>query len=335
MVKAAVRLTRAAYSSAELDSVPLAAQIMGSDPAFLAAATAHLTGSLGCRRVDLNCGCPANTVTGRGAGSSLLQTPGHLGACVSAMAAAAQAHGAQVSVKLRAGYDDTSLLEANLCAAVDAGAQLITLHPRTRKQGYSGAADWSLIGRAVALLSPGTPVIGNGDVVTAAKARQLHLQTGCHGIMVGRGAAQDPLIFHRIRADFTGAPSPVAETEEAALVEAFLRRYYEELACAPEPKKAKATGGRTAADLSRFRTGKLKQLGNYLLRAHSSMHGTLASVLHALPDGDSDALLEVMVACILEHWRGPPTEAGLVDTFSSRNQYSAPAPAPLAALAAC
>jgi tRNA-dihydrouridine synthase C len=335
MVKAASRLTTAAYSSAELGTVPLAAQIMGSDPAFLAAATAHLAGSLGCRRVDLNCGCPANTVTGRGAGSSLLQTPGHLAACVSAMAAAAQAHGAQVSVKLRAGFDDTSLLEENLRAAVDAGAQLITLHPRTRKQGYSGAADWSLVGRAVALLSPGTPVIGNGDVVTAAKAQQLHLQTGCHGIMVGRGAAQDPLIFHRIRQAFSGAPSPVAASEEAALVELFLRSYYEELACLPEPKRVKATGGRTSADLSRFRTGKLKQLGNYLLRAHSSMQSTLVSLLHATPEGDSDVLLELMVACIREHWRGPPTEAGLVDTFSSRNQYSAPSPAPGAALAGC
>ena len=129
MVKAACRLTRAAYSSTELDTVPLAAQIMGSNPAFLAAATAHLAGSLGCRRVDLNCGCPANTVTGRGAGSSLLQTPEHLAACVGAMAAAAQAHGAQVSVKLRAGFDDTSLLEENLRAAVDAGAQLVALQP--------------------------------------------------------------------------------------------------------------------------------------------------------------------------------------------------------------
>lgn len=322
--KSAARLTRAAYSSTELGSTPLAAQIMGSDPAFLAAATSHLAGSLGAHRVDLNCGCPANTVTGRGAGSSLLRIPAALHACVEAMVRAAEPHGAVVSVKLRAGYDDTSLFEDNLRAAIDAGASLLTLHPRTRKQGYSGAADWGLTERAVRFVAP-VHVIGNGDVTTVAKAKLLHSMTNCAGVMIGRGAAQDPLIFWRIKAAYGAAPEIAAHTE-AALVETFLRRYHDELALAPEPRSVKAAGGRTSEELSRFRTGKLKQLANYLLRANADMQRELKGVLHTPPETSCDALLEQIVDSVRNHWHGPPSEAGLVDTFSSRNQYQERAP---------
>lgn len=318
--KSAARLTGAAYDCRELGDTPLAAQLMGSDAGFLAAATAHLAGTLGAQRIDLNCGCPANTVTGRGAGSSLLRETALLHACVRAMADAAAAHGAVVSVKLRAGFNDTSDFERNLAAVVDAGAALVTLHPRTRLQGYSGAADWDLIRRAVRLSR--VPVVGNGDVTSACRARELHALSGCAGIMVGRGAAQDPLIFRRIRAAFGRGPA-VDPGSEAASIEAFVRSYYQELTRAPLPRSAKAAGGRTETETSRFRLGKLKQLSNYLLRADSRMAPTLAAVLRAPPDTDSDVVLERVVHCVRDFWAGPP-QALLVDTFSSRNAYDGP-----------
>ncbi|PNW82580.1 hypothetical protein CHLRE_06g284800v5 [Chlamydomonas reinhardtii] len=183
--------------------IPLGAQVMGSSPELMGLAAQYLAEVKRAPRIDLNCGCPANTVTGNGAGSSLLRTPQRIHDIVSAMVAGVRASAAPhtpVSVKLRAGFDDTSLFEDNLLAAQEAGASFITLHPRTKRQCYDGAADWSLTARAVQLLR--VPVIGNGDVVCVERAHALLRQTGCHGVMVGRGAVQDPLLFHRIRHSF-------------------------------------------------------------------------------------------------------------------------------------
>ncbi|GLC71316.1 hypothetical protein PLESTF_001102200 [Pleodorina starrii] len=195
--------------------IPLGAQIMGSNPEYMGMAARYLVQVRGAPRVDLNCGCPANTVTGNGAGSSLLRTPRLLGDIVEAMVREVGGE-APVSVKLRAGFDDTSLLEDNLLAAQEAGASFVTLHPRTRGQAYSGAADWGLIARAVELLD--IPVIGNGDVVSVSRAHALLRETGCHGLMVGRGAVHDPLIFHRIRHSFSsrGADDEAAAAAAAA-----------------------------------------------------------------------------------------------------------------------
>ncbi|KAG2492460.1 hypothetical protein HYH03_009401 [Edaphochlamys debaryana] len=201
-----VRGVSAWYDACELGGTPLGAQVMGSSGEMLALAARHLVQVKGAPRVDLNCGCPANTVTGNGAGSSLLRTPEALRALVAAMVGAVGG-AAPVSVKLRAGYDDTALFEDNLLAAQEGGAAFITLHPRTRRQAYAGAADWALTRRAVELLR--IPVVGNGDVVSVGRAQALLRETGCAGMMVGRGTVHDPLLFHRIRHSFTpGALAP-------------------------------------------------------------------------------------------------------------------------------
>ncbi|GIM10350.1 hypothetical protein Vretimale_14102 [Volvox reticuliferus] len=203
---------------------------MGSTPELMGMAAQYLVQTRGAPRIDLNCGCPANTVTGSGAGSSLLKTPKLLGQVVAAMVQAVGGM-APVSVKLRAGFDDTSLMEENLLAVQEAGAAFVTLHPRTRRQAYSGHADWSLIRRAVQRLD--IPVIGNGDVVSVDRAHQLLRETGCHGLMVGRGAVHDPLIFLRIRHSFTGYQGSADahaqwngwQGREPELVQDFLRAY--------------------------------------------------------------------------------------------------------------
>jgi tRNA-dihydrouridine synthase C len=340
MLKAAARLTEGAYDARELGDTPLAAQLMGSIPAFLGAAAAHLAGPrLSAHRVDLNCGCPANTVTGRGAGSSLLREPALLRSCVAAIAAAVAPAGGVASVKLRAGFDDASLFDANLEAALAAGAAFVTLHPRTRAQGYSGAADWALIARAVSRAA-GVPVVGNGDVTSAARATALLAMSRCDGVMVGRGAATDPLIFRRIRAlyahggDAVAAAASICADEERFLVEAFVRRYYAELALVPPPKSSRERG-RTSAESGRFRTGKLKQLSNYLLRGNAAMAAPLALLLRRGGMGDAaaasapvpmgieaaDGMAEDIVACVRAHWAGPPRDV-LVDNFSSRTGYA-------------
>ena len=268
-------------------------------------------------------------MTGRGAGSSLLREPAHLGECVKAMTDAVAGTGAVVTVKLRAGFDDTSLFDQNLDAALAAGAAFVTLHPRTRAQGYSGAADWDLIRHAKRRAGV-VPVVGNGDVTSVAKAMALLEHARCDAVMIGRGAATDPLIFRRIRAAFGGEP-PIDGDEEPTLVESFLRRYYAELESTPPPKSCH--GERTPAEAARFRIGKLKQLSNYLLRGNAAMAAPLAELLRRGGYADasqapsklslavSDAMLEDIILCVRTHWAGAPRDV-LIDNFSSRSGYS-------------
>ncbi|WIA38597.1 hypothetical protein OEZ86_001907 [Tetradesmus obliquus] len=192
----------AAYDVFELGDVPLAAQLMGSNVQLLAAAAERLVHVKGAPRIDLNCGCPANVVTGGGAGSSLLRDPQQMHAVVASLVAAVGASAA-VSVKMRSGFTDTSLFRENLLAVQEAGAHFVTVHPRTKSQSYNGRADWALIAEAKQLLS--IPVIGNGDVVSVGSALAMLQQTGCDGLMVGRGALQDPLLFHRLKQHFKAA----------------------------------------------------------------------------------------------------------------------------------
>ena len=116
----------------------LGAQLMGSNTELLERCARILAEEGGAPRVDLNCGCPANVVTGKGAGSSLLRDPRDVEACVAAVRRGVAGTGAVATLKLRSGYDDKGLLRENLLAAQEGGAEFITLHPRTRAQGYSG-----------------------------------------------------------------------------------------------------------------------------------------------------------------------------------------------------
>lgn len=188
------------YDPLETAPIPLAAQIMGSDPVLMGEMCAELF-KRGAPRVDLNCGCPSNRVTGRGAGSSLLKTPDLLHSIAKEMVLNAKG---PVTAKLRAGFEDFSLFKENLLAAEASGIAFLTLHPRTKIQIYRPPCHWHLIQQAKNLLK--IPVIGSGDVLTPHDAERMLKETGCDGIMVGRGAIQNPWIFHEIRAHF-GMPS--------------------------------------------------------------------------------------------------------------------------------
>ena len=155
--------------------------------------------------MDLNCGCPASVVTGKGAGSSLLRDPTYLYESVAAVARGVHGTGCAVTLKLRSGYDDRGLLRENLLAAQAGGAQFVTLHPRTRREGYAGRARWADIAFAADLLD--VPVVGNGDVTSPSKAFELVRLTNCAGVMIGRGAVQDPLVMVGSRPTIPGKAS--------------------------------------------------------------------------------------------------------------------------------
>ncbi len=188
----------ATYQAEEISPFPLAAQLMGSDLHLMAEMT-HLMELKGSKRVDLNCGCPSNTVTGKGAGSSLLKDPEFLYQVASHMV---KATSIPVTAKLRSGFTDTSLFKENLLAVQASGIHYLTLHPRTKVEGYGPPANWNLIKEATALLS--IPVVGNGDILTVNDALTMLNLTGCKALMIGRGSIINPFIFHEIKAHFSG-----------------------------------------------------------------------------------------------------------------------------------
>jgi tRNA-dihydrouridine synthase C len=160
------------YHADETFPIPQAAQLMGSDPDLMAAMAIEVE-KRGAPRIDLNCGCPSNTVTGRGAGSSLLKDPSLLHQIAKAMVSAVSV---PVSIKMRSGYENISLFKENLLAAQESGAVFITLHPRTKVDGYGPPARWDLIAEAKSLLK--IPLVGNGDILKVEDALKMLAMTG-------------------------------------------------------------------------------------------------------------------------------------------------------------
>jgi tRNA-dihydrouridine synthase B len=173
---------------------PLAFQLFGADPDVMAAASV-LVAEAGAQIVDLNFGCPVPKVVRHQGGSALLKEPERLQAVV---AACVRACPRPVTVKIRAGWDEDHINACEIARrAEDAGAAAIAVHGRTRAQQFSGRARWSVIADVVKAVR--VPVIGNGDVVTGADAQRMLDETGCAGVMVGRGALGRPWVFGHIR----------------------------------------------------------------------------------------------------------------------------------------
>jgi tRNA-dihydrouridine synthase B len=178
---------------------PLGVQLLGNDPDVLRGALALLT-EYRFDIVDFNAACPVGKVTGKGEGASLLREPRKLGALLKVIVDNASA---PVTVKIRAGWDDTSLTarEAAL-RAEDAGAAGLCIHGRTRAQGYSGRVDYSVIVEVKKALH--IPVIASGDALSPLLIKKLFDETGCDGVAIARGALGNPWIF-RETAEFIGS----------------------------------------------------------------------------------------------------------------------------------
>lgn len=186
------------YQADVTHPIPQAAQIMGSDPELMAQMSVEIA-KRGAPRIDLNCGCPSNTVTGKGAGSSLLKDPNQLYKVAKAMVESVTI---PVTAKLRSGFEDTSLFKENILAAQESGIRFLTLHPRTKVDGYGPPAKWEYIAEAKQVLK--IPVVGNGDILNVQDALSMLKQTGCDALMIGRGGVINPFIFHQIKGYFAG-----------------------------------------------------------------------------------------------------------------------------------
>lgn len=254
------------YTAEEIAPFPLAAQLMGSDPQLMADMAVEME-ARGAKRIDLNCGCPSNTVTGRGAGSSLLKEPHFLHEIAKAMVKAVKI---PVTAKLRSGFEDTSLFKENLLAAQESGIAFLTLHPRTKVDGYGPPARWDLIAEAKKLLK--IPVVGNGDILNVTDALRMLKETACDALMIGRGSVINPFIFHEIKAHFSGVPFQPKFEELVSFFNVYLKSMNPE------------TPGRT-------RTNKVKQLLSYQFRGSSKLEESRQQVLQ-LHGVEAEALLD-------------------------------------------
>jgi tRNA-dihydrouridine synthase B len=173
---------------------PIGIQVFGHrvDPVVEAARRAEAAAP---DLIDLNFGCPARKVAGHGAGAALLREPERLEAMTRAVVAAVRA---PVTAKIRIGWDESSVNAIEIAQRLEAaGVAGITVHARTRAQGFAGRADWSWIARVVGAVA--VPVAGNGDVREPADAARMFAETGCAAVMIGRAAMGNPWIFRRTR----------------------------------------------------------------------------------------------------------------------------------------
>lgn len=176
---------------------PMAIQLFGYDPEVLAQA-ARIAAQQNPAAIDINMGCPAPKIAGNHSGSALMKDPALCGRIVEAVAKAVDI---PVTVKIRKGWDSSSVNAVEVARACEsAGAQMIAVHGRTREQMYAPPADWDIIAAVKNAVS--VPVIGNGDIYSAKDAMMMLEKTGCDLVMVGRGSLGNPWIFREINSQY-------------------------------------------------------------------------------------------------------------------------------------
>ena len=202
-----------------------AIQLFGAEPESMAKAILFVREQgIQFDILDINMGCPAPKITGSGAGSRLLLDPPLCGQMVAA-ARKALGDDTPLTVKMRIGWDADHLTGVEVAKQLEAnGADLIAVHGRTREQMYIPPIDVDAITEVRKAV--GIPVLANGDITTAEGAKQILEQTGCAGVMIGRGALGDPWLFERINAVLTGQPEP-GEPSLNARMSALRAQIYE------------------------------------------------------------------------------------------------------------
>ncbi len=195
---------------------PHAVQLVGREPRALAETARRVEGA-GAQIIDINMGCPARRVSGTLAGAALMRDLDHAERII---ASVVEAVSAPVTVKMRLGWDETSLNAPELARRAErAGAKMATVHGRTRRQMYDGRADWKAVGAIVDAV--GIPVLVNGDCATVEDARAMMAQSGASGVMVGRAALGAPWLVGAIARALADActlsPPPRRVQAEAAI----------------------------------------------------------------------------------------------------------------------
>ena len=172
---------------------PISMQIFGHEPDVMAGAALEICEMADI--IDINFGCPAPKVVKNGDGSKLLEEIDLIGEIVKAVV---EKSTKPVTAKIRKGWSNENIVAVEVAKVIEAaGAQMIAVHGRTRNEFYSGKADWDIITEVKNAVS--IPVVGNGDIFSAEDAKAMFEQTGCDGIMIGRGALGNPWIFNEIK----------------------------------------------------------------------------------------------------------------------------------------
>lgn len=209
---------------------PVSLQLFGSDPQIMGDIAGRLEDEgVPFDILDINMGCPVPKVVNNGEGSALMKDPVLAGQIIESMA---KATSRPVTVKIRKGFDDAHVNAPELAhIAQESGAAAVAVHGRTREQYYAGKADWSVIRKVKEAVH--IPVIGNGDILTAADAIRMGEETGCDGFMIARGAQGNPWIFQQILHEWeTGEPMQKPTAEEMA--EMMLRHARMQIECKGE-----------------------------------------------------------------------------------------------------
>ncbi len=284
------------YLRISSDERPLAVQIFGSEPEVMAEA-ARMVEDAGADLVDVNFGCPVKKVTKTGAGATLLEDPEQ--AC-GIVAAVAEAVSVPVTVKMRRGLENGSRSCLELGPRlVEAGAESLTLHPRSARQMYTGEADHSLTTELVSRVD--VPVVASGDVTSRARARAILATTGAAAVMVGRAAQGNPWALREI---IEGDAEPPAREEVVAELILFMRATVRELG------EKRAAGflkkfygwylgrGRFPRpfkqELVQLET--LEEVETRLLAAAPGASAVLDGLEAELPDGEDDVVLDLPIS---------------------------------------
>lgn len=278
------------------DERPVAVQIYGRNPEAMAEA-ARIVEDSGADICDINMGCPSKKVCAHSGGSALMKDPELAVAIVRAVRAAIRI---PLTVKMRSGFDHAHRNAPDLAHALqEEGAEAITIHWRTRADLYGGARAVDKIAETKARLS--VPVVGNGDVVDFASARAMFAETGCDGVMIGRGAIKNPWVFLQVWDEMHGRPPRVVDAAERHRV---LVGYIQ------------AIRGEFHSD--RGALGRIKKIANYF--THGLPHGTelRTAMLHAQSADETLEHVATFFAALEgwergEPWRRPLGEAGGAD----------------------
>ena len=210
---------RGAYLRIESDDHPISVLLFGSDPEVLARA-AQWAEETGTDALDINMGCPACQVIRIGAGVDLMRSPEKVERILMQVRKALKI---PLSIKIRSGWDSDHINAVEISRmAENCGVDAVIIHPRTRVQEFRGRADWNLIREVKE--SVRIPVIGNGDVTSPFLAKKMREQTGCDGVMIGRGSLGNPWIFSQARE----MSSPSLEERQSVMIRhfSFLESHY-------------------------------------------------------------------------------------------------------------
>lgn len=240
------------------EEYPVIVQLVGSNPELFTDA-AQLAAELGAHSIDINMGCPVRKITAGGSGSALMKDMTTAAKIIQSVVKATKL---SVSVKFRKGWDCDSANAvdfARMCE--DNGAAFITVHGRTRAQGYSGTADWKII--ADVKNNVKIPVIGNGDVVTPQAAAEMIAQTGVDGVMIGRAALGAPWLLGQVY-DYLQGKDVVSEIDVNEIKKAVLRHvvllkdYYGDKLAVALSRKYVCWYSKNFYDAKRFRENYMK-----------------------------------------------------------------------------